>query len=348
MDKHASESPQIVVAGRFLTGQEEERWQKALRDPVLAVLRLVLLVLLGFSSIQAAEVAATSDWRIPSLGFPLIVGCIWFLIAWTLRDRRRKRQTLETVWLDRWQDEKMIRAGCMISLYSDHAAYSTMRGSSILPYSNVAFCCETADGITFGNDRLRICFRSADLTATELSRIRLFLQERIKPSVYRVKATALPMLVEPLPHVRFANFDTVITRATITPIADKREFHDLLGFVLPQMIIYSLTPALMTKLTPWPFVNCILFCAVFVLVGFLLTYWIWQLKTNRVCAPVRLAFTKDGVARQQDGAVSFTVRSRCHLYLGQTGVTVLYTSGEQLDIPWSAIEDPDVLKCELA
>ncbi len=348
MDRYTSESPQLVVAGRFLTGQEEERWQQALRDPVSRLLRLVLVVLLVFFSIQAAGVAAQSDWRVPSLVFPVIAGCLWFLIAQTFRARRRKRQAFENVWLDRWQDDKMIRAGCMISLYNDHAAYSTMRGSSLLPYNEVTFCCETADGIAFGNDRFSICFRSADLTPTELSGIRRFLQERITPSVYRLKATAIPARVEPLPTVRFVNFDTVITRATVMPTADKREFRELLGFVLPQMMIYSFVPALMTALTPWPLVNCVIFCAVFVLVGALLTRLTLGLKNGRERGPVRLAFTKEGIARKQDGVVSFTVHSRCHLHAGEAGVTVLYTNGERLDIPWSAIEDPDALKTELS
>ncbi len=348
MDRYASETPQFVVAGRFLTGQEEERWRRALRDPVSGLLRLVLVVLLVFFSIQAAGIAAQSDWRIPSLVFPLIAGCLWFLAAQVLRARRRKRQALESRWLDRWQDDKMIRAGCMISLYNDHAAYSTMRGSSILPYRKVTLCCETADGILFGNDRFTICFRSADLTATELSAIRRFLQERIKPSVYRLTAAAMPALVEPLPHVRFANFDTVITRATVMPTADNREFGELLGLVLPQMMIYGLTPALMTRLTPWPLLNCMIFCAVFMLVGVLLTRLAVRLKNGCEHAPVRLAFTKEGVAKQQDGVMSFTVHGRCYLYAGEAGVTVLYTSGERLDIPWSAIEDPDALKREIA
>lgn len=348
MDRYAPDSSQIVVAGRFLTGQEEERWQRALRDPVSGLLRLVLVILLAFFSIQAMGAAAASDWRLPSLVVPLIAGCLWFLSAWTLRARRHRRQVFENAWLDRWQDEKMVRAGCMIALYRDHAAYSTMRGSSLLPYSEVTLCCETADGILFGNDRFRICFRSADLTLEELVTIRRFLQERMKPSVYRLKAAAIPALAEPLPHVRFANFDTVITRAAVVPTDDKREFGELLGFVLPQTIIYSLAPALMTALTPWPLVNCLVFGTVFVLAGVLLTRLIMRLRKTSGRTPLRLAFTKEGIARQQDGIVSFTVRSRCHLYAGRAGVTVLYTSGERLDIPWSAIEDPDTLKNELA
>lgn len=349
MDNYTSESPQLVVAGRFLTGQEEERWQRVLRDPVSVLLRPVLVILLGFFSIQATGAALASDWRIPSIIFPLIAGCLWFLIIWTVRGRRRRRQALENTWLDRWQDGKMIRAGCMISLYTDHVAYSTMRGSSILRYEEITHFCETADGIAVGNELFYICFRGADLTAQELDGIRRFLQEHVKPSVYRLKTMAIPMLTEPLPHVRFANFDTIITRATAIPTADKREFTDLLGFVLPQMLIYSLVPALMTMLTPWPFVNCLLFAFVFVLVGTGLTALVWRLKRNRRQDPVRLAFTKEGIAKQQSGVVSFTVCERVHLFTEEAGVTVLlYTNGERLYVPFAAMEDPEALKNELA
>ncbi len=347
MDTVTSESPQLVVAGRFLTGQEEERWQRILRDPISTSVSVVLIVLLGFFSIQAVSVAFAIDWRIPSLVLPLIAGCLWFLIARTMRIRRHKRQALENAWLERWQDHRMIRAGSMISLYGDRAVYSTMRGSSILPYAEVTHCVESVDGILFGNGHVTVCFRSADMTAAQLIAVRRFLQEHISPSVYRVKGAAMPLLSEPLPNVRFANFDTVITRATIMLTEDVGEYHKLLGIVLPQMIIYGLTPALLTALTPWPLLNCLIFCGVFVLAGALLTRVTMCLKTRKQGA-VRLAFTKEGIAKQQNGAVSFAVRGRYQLSANEAGVTVLYINGERLDIPWSAVEDPDALKRELS
>ncbi len=347
MDKLACESPQLVVAGRFLTGQEEERWQRNRRDPVQALLRVVLIVLLGFFSIQAAVASIQSDWRIPSLVFPLIAGCLWFLIAQTLRARRRKRQALENAWLERWQDHRMIRAGCMISLYGDHVAYSTMRGSSILPYTEVTHCLESVDGILLGNGHVTVCFRSADMTAAQLFAVRRFLQEHINPSVCCVKQPAIPLLTEPLPNVRFANFDTVITRATVLPPENTRGFYELLRLVLPQMVIYGLTPALMTALTPWPLLNCLIFCTVFVLAGALLTHRLVRLKNSKQ-ETVRLAFTKEGIAKQQNGVVSFAVHGRYRLHTSEAGVTVLYASGERLDIPWSLVEDPDALKREIA
>ena len=346
MDTVTSESPQLVVAGRFLTGQEEERWQRLLRDPASTLLHVVLIVLLGFFSIQAVDAAAQSDWRLPSLVVPLMAGCLWFLIARALRARRRKRQKLETAWLERWQDHRMIRAGSMISLYGDRAVYSTMRGSSILPYAQVTHCVESVDGILLGDGHVTVCFRSADMTAQQLFAVRRFLQTHISPSVYRVKEPPVPLLSEPLPHVRFANFDTVITRAAVIPAEKGEDYRELLGIVLPQMIIYGLTPALMTALTPWPLLNCLVFCGAFMLVGALVTRLTVRAKTSKQGA-VRLAFTKEGIAKQQNGVVSFAVRGRYQLNANEIGVTVLYMTGERLDIPWSAIEDPDALNREL-
>ncbi|MBQ7038651.1 MAG: hypothetical protein IJN61_06060 [Clostridia bacterium] len=346
MDNFTSDLPQLVVAGRFLTGQEEERWQRTLHDPVSKLLCVVLGVLLIFFSIQAAGAATQIDWRIPSLVVPLMAGCLWFLIARVLRARRRKRQALENAWLERWQDHRMIRAGSMISLYRDRAVYSTMRGSSILPYTQVTHCVESVDGILLGDGHVTVCFRGADMTAQQLFAVRRFLQEHVSPSVYRVKESAVPLLSEPLPNVRFANYDTVITRATVIPTTDNRDFHELLGIVLPQMIIYGLTPALMTALTPWPLLNCVIFCGVFMLLGALITHLAVRLKTGKQ-GVVRLAFTKEGVAKQQNGAVSFAVRGRYQMNKSEAGVTVLYATGERLDIPWSAIEDPDALNREL-
>ncbi len=346
MDTVTSDLPQVVVAGRFLTGQEEERWQRLLRDPALTPLLAVLTVLLGFFSIQAVGAAVQLDWRLPSLVLPLLAGCLWFLLARILRIRRRKRQLLENAWLERWQDHRMIRAGCMISLYRDRAVYSTMRGSSVLPYSQITHCLETADGILLGNGHVTVCFRSADMTAQQVFAVRRFLQEHVSPSVYRLKEAAVPLLSEPLPHVRFANYDTVITRAAVVPTADNREFHELLGIVSPQMVIYGLTPALMTSLTPWPLLNCLLFSVIFVSAGAFITYLTVRFK-NRKQEAVRLAFTKEGIAKQQNGTVSFAVQGRCQVSKSEAGVTVLYATGERLEIPWSAIEDPDALKREL-
>ena len=342
-----SQSPQLVVAGRFLTGQEEERWQRVLRDPISDLLRVVLIILLAFFSIQAAALSAEKDWRLPSVVVPLIAACIWCLIVCAQQSRRRRRQAFENAWLDRWQDANMIRAGCMISLYDVHAAHSTMRGSSMLRYTEVTHFCETADGIAIGNERFTICFRSADMTGTELTAIRRFLQEQVTASKYSLKAPAVPALSEPLAHVRFANYDTIITRAAVLPTANKREFSELVGVILPQMIIYSLVPALMIALTPWPLINCLIFGVIFSLFGVLITYLMVGLKKKKQ-DPVRLVFTKDGIAKQQEGVVTFMVRGRYFVRKTESGVTVVFTNGEQIEIPWESVEDPDAFKREFA
>ncbi len=347
MDNYTAQSPQLVVAGRFLTGEEEERWQRVLRDPVLGLLRVILVILLCVFSIQGAGLAAASDWRMPLVVFPLEAACFCFLIVWARRIRRRKQQAQESVWLDRWQDTKTVRAGCMISLYRDRAVYSTMRGSSVLHFDDVTHFCETEDGIAIGNARFTICFRGMDLTSAELVAVRRFLQQGGIGSRYSLKAATIPRRVEPLPHVRFANYDTVITRAAVMPTEDKYELSELLGIILPQMILYSLVPAFMIAPTPLPLLNCVIFGVVFALVGVLLTYLARFLK-KRDKTPVRLAFTKDGIARQQAGVVTFAVRGRYAMRTSENGMTVYFTNGEQLEIPWESAEDAEALKHEFS
>lgn len=343
MEGQAHNTPTFVVAGRFLTGLEEERWQRVLRNPVGGVLQGITVVVLAFFSLQAATLAAQSDWQVPTLVFPMIAACGWFLLSWFFRVRKNRQMARENTWLDKWQDEKCMRAGCMISFYEDHAAYSTMRGSTLLPYAAVTVCCETADGIAFGNARYMLYLRAADLTANELNGLRRFLQQHITSSVYRTKTMAVAGLAEPLPHVRFANFDSVMARALCPKQDRKRQRQEILGFVIPQLMIYSVIPALMTRLTPWPLVNVLIYCASFVLIGLLLTrvFMVWLIPAE---APIQLAFTKEGIARRQDGVETFTVRGRYRLLKDASGVTIMFSSGEQLRVPWDAMDNPDAVK----
>ena len=343
MDKQSTDTPQLVVAGRFLTGQEEERWRRARRDPLYGWLLVASAFLLVVFSIQAVAASMAVDWQLPSVVFPIIATCAWFLIVWSSRVRRRRQQQFESIWMNRWRDYKTLEAGCMISLYDDHAAYSTMRGSSVLPYNEVTYFCETEDGILFGNERFSVCFRSADHTQTEFSGLRRFLCERVRPSLFRAQAMACPERAEPLPTVRFANYDTVITHAEIVPPPAKT-LAELLGFILPQMILYGLVPAFLLPITPWPLVNCAIFCTVFMVGGALLASFAVWLKNRRGQPPVKMAFTKEGIAEKQEGILTFTTWARCAISQSRSGITVRYANGIKRDIPWSAVENPDALQ----
>ncbi|MBQ9963555.1 MAG: hypothetical protein IJP14_00330 [Clostridia bacterium] len=347
MDNTAYEIPRIVVAGRFSTDEEEERLHVAMREPVVWFLCIAVAVLVGTFALQALSLASQGDWYVPSFVFPLVAACVWFLIAWTLRVRRRRIQARQNRHADHWYDEKCIRAGCMICFYSDHVAYSTMRGSSILPYAEITRCCETMDGVVLQSQNGKIFLRAADLTAREIEQVREHIRQHIRPAVYRVKAMAEGRLAEPLPHVRFANFDTVITRAVGEPMQRRWKIRELFGLVIPQVLIYSLTPGLRLYLTPWQLLDCLLCAAVFVAVGMVLT-----LLTVRMLQPrneiVRVAITRDGVACQHNGFLEFTVNGRFRLEERADGIVIYFTSGEAVFVPFSTVEEPQSLNEYLA
>ncbi len=348
LDKTAYEIPRIVVAGRFSTDEEEERLHAAMREPTVLFLRIVIVVLLLTFSGQALFLAVQSDWYIPTLVFPLVVACCWFLIAWALRARRRRIQARANRRLDIWYDQKCVRAGNMVCFYSDHVAYSTMRGSSILPYGEITQCCETMDGIALRSQNGTLFLRAADLTAREIKQIRELVQTVVRPAVYRVKALASGWLAEPLPHVRFANFDTVISRAAATPVMPRWKTRELFGFVIPQLLIYGLIPGLMLEFTPWQGLNCLLGMVGFVAVGSVLTLLTCCLLRPSQKAVIRVAFTKDGVACQQNGFLFFAVNGRFRLEEQTTGVVVYFSSGESVFVPWETVEQPQQLKEYLA
>lgn len=347
MENPVSESPQLIVAGRFLTGQEEKRWQRTLRDPVSRVLLFVIGGLFLFFSLQAAVLATQSDWMVPTFVFPLIAGSGWFLVSWIFRARSRIRRACEQTVVDRWQDEKAVRAGCMISFYNDHAAYSTLRGSSLMPYNEVTVYRETPDGILFGNSHFRIVLRSYDLTSAQLSAVRHFLRGVLPASVYRIQEPAISLSEMPLPHVRFANFDTVVARAELPAQKNKREQRELEGFVIPQALVYGVVPALMTKLTPNPLLNCVMFCLLFVVISVAATRLLYRMVSAREACPLQIVFTKEGLACRQHDVVSFTVRNRFRWFEGPDGVTIWFSGGDRLEIPWSAIDDPEALRREI-
>ena len=348
MENPISESPQLIVAGRFLTGQEEQRWQRTLRDPMISALVVIIGGLFFFFSAQAATLAIQSDWLVPSFVFPLIAGSGWFLISWAFRTRRRMRRELEQAAIDRWQDEKAVRAGCMISFYSDHAAYSTLRGSSLMPYNEVTLYRESADGILFGNSHFHIVLRSYDLTAAQLTAVRHFLRGVLPASVYRIQGMATSLVERPLPHVRFANFDNVIACAELPAQKKRWKQRELDGFVIPQALVYGLVPALMTDLTPSPLLNCVLFCLLFVGISLGFSRLLYRVLSSREAYPLQIVFTKEGLARRQHGVVSFTVRDRFRMFEGNDGVTIWFANGDQLEVPWSVMDDPEALRREIA
>ena len=348
LDKTAYEIPRMVVAGRFSTDEEEERLRTAMWDPTTLFLRITVVVLLFTFSLQALSLAVQADWYVPTLVFPVVVACCWFLIAWTLRVRRRGIQARANHRMDRWCDEKCVRAGSMVSFYSAHVAYSTMRGSSVLPYGEITQCCETMDGIALRSQNGTIILRASDLTNRELRQIRELIQTVVRPAVYRIKAEAYGRLAEPLPHVRFVNFDTVISRASARSVTPRWKTRELLGFVIPQLLIYGLTPGLLLELTPWQGLDCLIGMVGLGAVGGIFTWFSCRLVWCSQTEKIRVAFTKDGLACQQNGFLTFAVNGRFRLEEQPTGVVVYFTSGESVFVPFEAVEQPQQLKEYLA
>ncbi len=344
MDGQSNESPKIVVAGRFLTAEEEERWKQALSDPARVLLRIVLGILVGFFGLQAMSLAAQSDWVTAMIVFPLLAVCLWILIAWALRVRRKERQAWIQKQVDHWQDSRMIRGGCMISFYEDHAAHTTMRGTNTVSYAAVTHFCETVDGIAFGDSHYTVYLRSMDLTPGDMNALRRFLQQVLKSSLYRLKSPAMPVRHEPLPTVRFANYDTVITRAVTTDPRERQLRTEMLGFLLPQLVVYSLVPALMLPITPWPPANILIFAVAVSALGSALALLVFHHTRHTRNTELALVFTEDGVALRRDGVMDFVVNSRLKYFKGSEQLTLLFADGEQLVIPWDAVEDAAALQ----
>ncbi len=347
MSETPNESPITVVAGRFLTGEEEERWRKALHDPVRLLVRIILAVLFAFFALQAAALIAETDWLTIFVLFPLLAVCVWIAIAWLLHDRRQTLRESEQALLNNWQDERMIRGGSMLSFYRDHVAHTTMRGTNTVYYADVTQFCETTDGIAFGDRRYTVFLRSMDLTAGDMNALRRLLMHVLKPSLYRLKSPAVPIRHEPLPTVRFANYDTVITRATTDNPREKQRVRQFFGLLLPQLAVYAVVPALMIPIAPWPLLSVLAWEIVFLSLGGALGYGVLCLSERGQDKRMWLVFTENGVARRRDGVMDFVVQSRVRYGQTATALLVQFADGEQLEIPWDAVEDAAALRSKL-
>jgi hypothetical protein len=336
-------SPLFAVAGRFLTITENKQWERVLRNPAFWPTFVSIAAVYATISMQAVVMTAQKDIQLLLWVLPLIASCTWLVLFFLFRIRRRIREEREARLTDVWYDAKAVRAGTMISFYRDHIAYTTMRGSCQIRYMDITLCCETADGFALGNERFCVYVRSADLTKGEVSRIRGWLLQAISPSFYRQKAPAEAQLTDPLPTVRFANYDQIQTRAEATRKKDHRAYGDFLGLVLPQMVVYGFTPAPVAPLTPWALLDFLLWPLIFCAVGFLAALLFWRLTLAKPQPSVPVVFTKDGLACRQEGVFSFVVNTRYAVKTTEDGLTLRFSSGEEWDIPWSAIENVDAL-----
>ena len=99
----------------------------------------------------------------------------------------------------------------------------------------------------------------------------------------------------------------------------------------------------MIPITPFPLLNCLVCAIAFSLLGMVVTWGFLRVIGGEKSPRLRLVFTKEGIARQRANVTDFVVATRFRVYPLENGIAVLFADGEQIDIPWSAVENPAAL-----
>ena len=99
----------------------------------------------------------------------------------------------------------------------------------------------------------------------------------------------------------------------------------------------------MAPLTPWVLLDFVLWPLMFCTAGLAAALLFWRLTRAKPQPSVPVVFTKDGLACRQEGVFAFVVNARYTVKTAEDGLTLRFSSGEEWDIPWSAIENVDAL-----
>lgn len=341
--------PYIQIAGRTLTLPERLRWQKHLTRGKGWATAFAGLLILAFS-IDAWRMAfaAESLFTRGSSVLVLLIADGWLLLslAQALRRRHRRQQGL---WYTDRADKKRDAAGTLTAFYGDRAEFTDIRGTTVLPYAAITHCRETADGFALLTANTLAVLRAEDMTAYDVDRIRTLLKERLAPSVFCRTADTVPHLAEPLPFPVFQNDDVVIARAQVP--GEKREIarvrqrlrRTYATFLFPALLVFSVD----LTLTLHPQRDFLLFLIVAALLfeggGWLLARLLLALFHKPPQTVCRLAFTKEGLAVNENGVSAFAVCDRYRLKKTARAVIVRFVTGERVTVPLTSFEDPDAL-----
>jgi hypothetical protein len=339
----------ILTAGRLPSWQEREHWRRVMNGSrtLCAVLMVLLTLFFGYDAVVTA--ASSGHWPQVLTTMIVVLAAGFTIIFFLARQSHLVRSDMQTRWYDEQADKKRLEAGHTVALYGDRAVRTDLRGAVTMEYDRMTACVETMYGFRLTAGSLSILIRSDDLTAEEVYRIRLHLQQRLPAGLYRKKGDAVPRLRESLPIPRFQNDDEILSRAALTlrqPWLNSRRQRQIntviRGFVIPAMAIYGTALASQVYIIGEYFLDLLLFCGGCILGSVLLIRALCAFGKKKT--PLSLAFTRDGLAGFSGGCSFFTVWERIRLKEEKKGVRAVFADGDHLLIPWNNMEQPDAVK----
>ncbi len=344
--EHNTQGLYMLVAGRFLSWQEREYRQKfrsKLRRTVGVLLLLTALLFAWEACLYPTADNHTAAMVVTVLiNFAAVAVLIWFPFS----EKRRERIGLQTEWYDEQADKTLLFFGCMFSLYDDRVVYTDCRSEKTLYWKDITVCVETPYGFLLETNDADVWIRAADLTAEQAADLRVYLLEHDQNACYRKKGTLYGRLASPLPLPVFENDDTVITRAQTVwregkfSKAVRTRVRGLYGkLVLPVSLICATLFAKIISITDIYFVDLLLFCAGFAVIGFLLTILLAAPPRKKI--PLTIAFTRDGIAVFANGNSYFAMNSRVRRQSMKKELLLTFSNGKTVSVPYANIEDAD-------
>ena len=188
----------ILVAGRTLSRAEEERWRRVLvgKRKTLPLITFILALFLILGVFVDRDYTVWYEALVKlALFFFGMIGAVWSFCGVL----RVSRKGIDALYEEQDADVKANAMGSRIAFHGDRLVHTTLRGTIVLPYTEIQSCVETADGFALNDGTQLLILRGQDLTAFDADLIRAYLQERLPRQVIRIKAPVIPFLQAPLP-----------------------------------------------------------------------------------------------------------------------------------------------------
>ncbi len=342
----------ILLAGRSISSAEAMRWWRILSGrrvviPIISLLPLAIFVLEELYAFAGSE----SIWE-AAIGIGLLLICSLLTLIGVYRVfKNTKKQQLQR-FAAYEADRKRQMVGSRIAFYGNRLSVTTLRGTTVMYFSDVQYFVETVEGFALTDGERWIILRAQDLIAFDAQLIRDYVSERLEKRVMHVRSALRPQLTEPLPipcipeeEPRFVTVTMPFEKSSLYRARNKKVFALFTALSIPLGVIMGLILGGIVIMTPWVWVDTALLS-----VGSIVLVWLVAAVALARCRPKKseqplcVQFQPDGVCIAALGDAQFCVKERLYPTVEKDGVRLHFMSRETLFIPYRAADREDVLK----
>lgn len=342
----------ILLAGRSMSSAEAMRWWNRLSGrraviPIISLLPLALFVLEEFYAFANSE----SVWE-AVIGIALLLVCSLLTLIGVYRVFKSTKDRQLQRFAAYEADTKRQAIGSRIAFYGNRISVTTLRGTTVMYFSDVRYFVETMEGFALTDGVRWIILRAGDLIAFDAQLIREYLSERLEKRVIHVRSALRPQLTEPLPIPYIPEEAPCFVTATMPfetsslyRARNKKTRALFTAMSIPLGVIMGLILGGFVIMTSWVWVDTALLS-----VGAVIFTWLISLIALSRCRPRKsnqplcVQFQPDGVCIAVSGDAQFCVKERLYPTAEKDGVRLHFMNRETLFIPYRTADREDVLK----